>query len=304
MDFPESVPKILYQASNTEYIRQDGEGDSTETAPVFYIPILSHTNGIYMTTGESATSLIAGSEAHSQLSIPVEVSISEAGESWDIFIAAQKSDSKQYQVIYNFPNVANGQSLNLTPNLKDICDADNDLNLDCSDFQAGESDQEEIVLFLGIGTQGEVDHTPSADSIDPENYSKGHYIVLKLNSIITTQAPTPGKLYKGENRLQVTFQGMEIQDVDGLYAYVTDLGTITDDTNCEKMNQAVPTTYDALTKGEHRKLGTTSTVGKSTVKSLRTGTVTRFKYTTGINMGLPPVSPEDSTPPLNPWKSS
>ena len=271
LNFPEEEIQVYPEQDDAEYTRQDGTGESTETAPVFYIPVASTTNGSYQTIENLSTSLIAGSEARSRLSIPVEISIGGDG-SWDAFVAAKKTSSEQYQVIHNLPNVKNGQSVTLTPDLKDICDEDNDLDWDCSKFQRGEGGREEIILFIGVGIQGEVDHAPAADSVDPGNYEKGRYVRLKLNSIVATEAPTLNSLHKGEGRLRVGFGEMEVEEPEGLYAYVRDHGTSNSDESCQSRERAAPSTYGTLSgKGTHTKIGPGAAGGKSAVKDLLNG---------------------------------
>ena len=300
LSFPENEPEIFHQATDTAYDRQNGSSESSETAPVFHVPITSRTNQSYLTIDNLSASLLTGNEAQSRISIPVEISVSDTGKTWDAFIAAQKSGSEQYQIIYNRPNVTDGQEIDLTPDLKDLCAADNDLAIDCSKFQSGGDDREEIVLLMGIGIQGEVDHAPVTDSIEPADYEDGHYVKIKLSSLITARAPDLNGLYKGENRLQVHFQGMDIQDGDSLYAYVNDRNASNGDENCEKQGKATSSTYSALTGGgKHQKLDTIATAGKATVKGLKNGQCysiqiyyrDRYGFATHVSGGLN-ASPE------------
>ena len=270
--FPEGVIEVFHDNTDTEYMREEGDGESRDSAPVFYIPIASNNSALHETTQGLSASL-SGTPIRSTLSIPVEISISDGGQTWDAFIAAKKNGTEQYQVIYNQANVTNGQSLTLTPNLDDICDEDDDLDLNCSKFQQAEEDREEITLFMGVGVQGEVDHTVgSSDSIDPENYPEGYYITLKMSSEITTTAPVLDKIYKGERRLKVFFQGIKINDVDSLYAYIQDLGKISTDKECDLKAPPPASSYQNLPdndKEKHKKLNSKSEAGAVFIRNLK-----------------------------------
>ena len=295
LSFPEDTLKVFHDTSNIEYLSQEGNGESADNAPIFYIPIASGSNGIYETEENMSASLITGNVARSTLVIPVDVNISDSGETWDTFIAARKDNSEQYQVIHNRAGVTDGQSLDLTPDLNDICNVDNDLAFDCAKFRTGEAEQEEITLFMGVGIQGEVDHTGSVDSIDPQEYPDGHYFKLKLSSEINTAAPSLQGIYKGEGQLKITFQGEEISDVDSLWAYIQDLGKIESDEECDSKDKSTPSSYQALSEeGEHKKLNVNARTGKVSVKNLKNRHCysvqiyyrNKYGFATGISDGL------------------
>ena len=114
--FPGDGIQVQHEHTSTEYTRDDGTGESPESAPIFYIPINSSNNGPYLTTPDLSASLITGSVARSTITIPVDVSIASTnGDTLDAFIAAQKIGSGQYQVIYNHPGVTDDDSIDLKP---------------------------------------------------------------------------------------------------------------------------------------------------------------------------------------------
>ena len=270
LNFPEEDIEIFHGASKTEYVREDGNGESPDTAPTFYIPIASTGSSDHETTENMTASLASGSTARSTLAIPVRISINDSGRTWDAFIAAKKSNSEQYQVVYNLAGVTDNQTVDLTPDLRDICDEDNELDINCEKFEGKQGDREEILLFMGVGVQGDVDHSGSTDSIDPKNYPEGDYIRLKMSSDTPTAAPLIEKLHKGEGRLKVTFQGSQVEDVDSLYAYIQVQGEIASDKECESKAKPLPDSYtDRPEGGEDKKLGTGSKSGTVFIKELK-----------------------------------
>ena len=149
----------------------------------------------------------------------------------------------------------------LTFDLDDICREDGDLDLNCSGFQSGRGDREEITLFMGVGVRGEVDHHGSSDSVDPKNYPDGRYIRLKMSSVVTPAHPLLKRLYRGENRLGVVFQGDGPEDEDGLYAYYQ---------KCQDEPPGASPYRELSGEGESQKVGHSSGAGARTfVKNLK-----------------------------------
>ena len=272
LNFPDDDIRLRHEHTNTEYIRDDGTGEAPDSAPIFHIPIESANNTPYLTTPELSVSLITGSVARSVITIPVEVSISSTNDTLDAFIAAPKSGSQQYQVVHNHPGVADDDNIDLKPDLKNICDEDGSLELDCTPFRAGRTGKDEITLFLAIGVRGQVDASPSADSIDPADYPDGIYIKLKLSSVISATPPELLKLHKGDGRLGAQFdlRGINTEDGDSLYAYVQEK-TPSDNDNCNDLENALAGTYATLPEndGVHRNLRSLSAAGTVSIRHLK-----------------------------------
>ena len=236
--FPENNEiNPIHQHTNQKYYLTKRPGDTPENAPDIFIPIESSANDGHNTKGDDfRSSLITGSEARTLIAINLDIFLNGNNNNRDLFIAGQEESGDNYRIAYNFFPIYE-TTKQITFDLKTLCDVSSQLKWDCLAFQNNNPDTEEILLFISVGATGSVN---AGTSINPKSYN-GVYLKLKLSSIVQTQAPTLEKLYKGENRIRVSYTGAGVQEPLGNYALRKEQAGVSKDTACSnfKPNEAV-----------------------------------------------------------------